>query len=73
MDERDERALDNMVESLLGQIALDGPLVQAIKNSPGDAKALLPLVFTMGHTIEGLYREIGRLDARIVAVENRRG
>lgn len=73
MDPRDERSLDNMVESLLGQIALDGPLVQAIQNSPGDAKALLPVVFTMGHIIEELYRQVGLLDARIVALESGRG
>jgi hypothetical protein len=71
MDARDERSLDNMVDSLIGQIDLNGPVVQFVKNSPGDAKSLLSVVFTMGHTLEALYREIGRLDARIVALENR--
>jgi hypothetical protein len=70
MEPHDERSLDNMVESLLGQIALDGPLAQSLENAPR-AKALLPLVFTIGHTIEALYRQIGLLDARIVALENR--
>ena len=32
-----------------------------------------PELFTMGHAIEALYREIGRQDARIVALETKRG
>ncbi|MGO8851347.1 hypothetical protein [Mycobacterium sp.] len=71
MDENDEKALDNMVESLLGQIDMNGPQMKVVANT-GDAKALLPLVFTMGHTIEALYREIGRLDARVKALEDGR-
>jgi hypothetical protein len=71
MDGREERSLDNMVESLLGQIAIDGPLMQAVKNSPGDAKLLASVVFTLGKIIEELYPQVGRLDARIVALENR--
>jgi hypothetical protein len=63
-----------MVDSLLSQIDMNGPLMQAVANSPGNAKALLPVVFTMGHAIEALYREVGRLDARVRALEDgRRG
>ncbi|BBZ80034.1 hypothetical protein MANY_53710 [Mycolicibacterium anyangense] len=69
MDENEEKSLDIMVESLLGQIDMNGPQMQVVAKT-GDAKALIPLVFTMGHTIEALYREIGRLDARVKALES---
>jgi hypothetical protein len=71
MDERDEKALDNFVESIEGQIDMNGVLMQAVMNAPGDAKLLQPLLFTMGHAIVELRRQVGRLDSRITALETR--
>lgn len=68
MDKNDERALDNAVESLLGEVAVDGPIHQSVVET-GDARALLPVLFTLGHAVELLHRQVGRLDARLHALD----
>ncbi len=73
MDERDEKSLDNMVQSLMGQIDANSALIQAIRASQGDAKAWEPVLFTMAHIIQELDRQVGYLDARITAFENQNG
>ena len=35
MDARNKRSLDNMVDSLIGQIDLNGPVVQFVQNFTG--------------------------------------
>ena len=35
----------------------------------GDARGLMSVVFTMGHAIEELWAQIGRLDARLQALD----
>jgi hypothetical protein len=70
MDQFDEKALDNAVQSLLGQVAMDSPIVKYIQNTEGHpAQILLPVLFTMGHVIEILARQVGILDARLQAID----
>jgi len=68
MDSRDERSPDSMVESRMGQLDMNGPQMRIVA-SAGDAKALIPVLQAMGHIIEGLYIQIGRLDARLHAID----
>jgi hypothetical protein len=61
------------VQSLLGQIAMGGPSMVAVKNSPRDAKALVTLLFTMGTRLRRSTLGLVALTPRIVALEDRRG
>jgi hypothetical protein len=68
VNRRDEQRIDNMVESIKDQIDMNGPLMQNIQRT-GDAKGLMPLVSIMANVIEELWDQIGRLDARLQAVD----
>lgn len=68
MDARAEKRIDNMVESLLVQIDLSGPQMTTVL-ATGDAKALVPVLLAAGHAIEELWAQIGRLDARLQAID----
>jgi hypothetical protein len=68
MNQHDERRIDNMVESLVAQIDLNGPQMKNIA-ATGDARALMPMLFAAGHVIEELWAQIGRLDARLNAID----
>lgn len=68
MDARNERSLDNMVESLTGQLNMNGPQMTAVM-ATGDAKALVPVLQAVGPIIQELYTQIGRLDARLHAID----
>ncbi|WP_156745103.1 hypothetical protein [Mycobacterium sp. 1165178.9] len=68
MDARDERSLDHLMDSLKAQLDMNGPQMHIV-GSTGDAKALIPVLHAMGAIIEGLYTQIGRLDARLHAID----
>lgn len=70
VDKHEEKILDNAVESLVAQVAMDSPLMQFLANQGGpDGKAVMPILFTMGHVIEEMHKHIGRLDARLHAID----
>lgn len=69
----DERRIDNMVNSIKGQIDMNGPIMQYVNSvapdQPVDGRTWMPLLFSMGSVIEELWDQIGRLDARVQAID----
>jgi hypothetical protein len=68
MDPRDEKALDNMMQSLQGQVAHDGLVLQSLARDH-DPMVLWPLLVSLVNTVVELDRQVGLLDARLQAID----